>query len=523
MKRLVLEHSKGLLQSTVYSLERDTTIGRDEENTICLMDSRISRNHARISYQEGQWVLNDLDSRNGTFLNDKRIRRHTLQPGDRIRLGQTILRLREAEEPAREISLAETGVQAFFETPQEIEDQMDLVKTFLDALPIGAAIINNKMGVRYFNQRLASFIPKGAHGKVIPLGVLVDCPVIQTECPDCGTSLKCDECPVHNATLRVFQDGVPINDMEISWVIEGGPSAIHIRFSVIPLPYRLTGEPLAQLTWEDITRRKNAEDALRKAHDELERRVEERTFELKTTNERLQREIVERMRTEEALRQSEKELRNLSSSLIEVQENERKRVGMELHDSIGQTLIALKIALERKLAGTNSNKVLPDTSLETLISMVRKSTAELRRITMELRPAVLDQLGILATLQWLSEENQRLHPDIKIENQLDVQEHEIPNRLKIVIFRMTQEAFSNTLKHSGADLFSLSLRKFDNKLAFCIKDNGQGFDQVNVSSRSTFKGGLGLSSMKERVRITGGSLSVQSSPREGTVIQAIWP
>jgi signal transduction histidine kinase/pSer/pThr/pTyr-binding forkhead associated (FHA) protein len=523
MKRFVLEHSRGLLQSTVYWLEHDTTIGRDQENTISLMDSRMSRNHAILRYQHGEWVLYDLDSRNGTFLNGIRIEQRTLKHGDLIGLGQTFLRFREVEEPVREISLAETGIETPPEAPQEIEDQMDLVKTFLDALPIGAAVINNEMGVRYFNQKFSSFVPKDAQSEVIPLGVLVGCPNIQTDCPTCGTSLKCDGCPVHNAALRVFQDGIPTNAMEIPWATKSGPSPIHIRFSVIPLPYRLTGEPLVQLTWEDITRRKDAEDALRKARDELERRVEQRTAELRSTNTRLQTEIEERKRTEAALRQSEMELRNLSSRLIEVQEKERKRVGMELHDSIGQTLVALKIALETKIASADPSKAPSGVSLESLISMVQKSMSEIRRIIVELRPAVLDQLGILATLQWLSEENQRFHPDIKIENQMDVQEHEIPDRLKIVIFRIAQEALSNSLKHSKAALVSLSLRKSNGKLELSVTDNGEGFDLEDVSTRSSFKRGLGLSSMRERVRITRGAFSVQSSPGNGTVIRAIWP
>jgi len=257
---------------------------------------------------------------------------------------------------------------------------------------------------------------------------------------------------------------------------------------------------------------KQNEEALRRAHDDLEIRVQQRTAELTRVNEALQVEIMERQRAEEALQESEKSLRRLSSQLLEAQENERKWIARELHDSVGQILAAIKFSLERKISQLGQKKLLGD-----VLGMLQNCIEETRRIMTNLRPSTLDDLGILATLNWFCREFQKVYSHVGIQKQIDIQESEIPERLKVVIFRILQEAMNNSVKHSQGDHISFALEKKNGVIEFMIRDNGLGFDVQNSPK------GLGLNSMKERTELSGGSFAIESSRGTGTIIRASWP
>jgi signal transduction histidine kinase len=149
--------------------------------------------------------------------------------------------------------------------------------------------------------------------------------------------------------------------------------------------------------------------------------------------------------------------------------------------------------------------------------MVRAGIDETRRIMANLRPSVLDDLGILATLSWFCREFQKVHPHIQVRKETNLEEKEIPDPLKTVIFRLLQEAMNNIAKHSRSESVQLALSKENQALVFSIQDNGVGFD-LRTSRR-----GLGLASMKERVEASGGRFRVDSAEGLGTFIQAAWP
>jgi PAS domain S-box-containing protein len=235
-------------------------------------------------------------------------------------------------------------------------------------------------------------------------------------------------------------------------------------------------------------------------------------------------EALHRFDLEEEIRESENRLRYLSSQLLTIQENERKRISREIHDSLGQSLSAIKFRVEsilQELRGSRQKTTAQ--SLENVIPIVQQSIEEARRIQMDLRPSILDDLGILSTISWFCREFQTTYKGIGIEAQVDIKEDEVPDSLKTAIYRIMQEALNNIAKHSGAELVRLFLTRTDNKIELQIQDNGMGFDIEENLSLQRSRRGLGLTSMRERAELSGGSFVIESIKGKGTTIRANWP
>ena len=236
------------------------------------------------------------------------------------------------------------------------------------------------------------------------------------------------------------------------------------------------------------------------------------------------RDITKRVKDEQALRMSREELQRLSGLLVSIQEDERQRIALDLHDGLGQSLVLIKLALENaadQLAAGASDAALE--SLHRTIPSLKEALVDVRRVSTELRPAILDDLGILPTLSWFFREFEALCGNIAVEKVLQVSEQDVPAPLKITLYRIIQEATSNVVKHSAADKMRVGLYLADDALHLLIQDNGRGFDPASVVFRQGERRGLGLVSMKERVALSGGSYSLASFPGLGTRIEASWP
>ncbi len=301
---------------------------------------------------------------------------------------------------------------------------------------------------------------------------------------------------------------------------------IHVadrRADAVPLELVETLERIA-LQLGTALQRVQSENALREAHDELERRVEERTAELARANRSLQLEIDERERAQEELHRSDKELRLLSARLLTAQEDERKRISREMHDSVGQSLSAVKFTVENALQAIEEGgaaRTVP--SLRSTIRIVQEAVEEVRRIQKNLRPPTLDDLGLLATISWFCRDFEGVYSDIRIEKEIGLEERDVPDSLKIVVYRVMQEALNNAAKHGRTEKVRLSLRRRNGRIEMEVQDKGAGFDPEEVLSQKEFERGLGLFSMKERTELSDGEFSIDAAKGKGTTIRASWP
>jgi len=213
---------------------------------------------------------------------------------------------------------------------------------------------------------------------------------------------------------------------------------------------------------------------------------------------------------------------DLSSKFIDSQELERKRLSRELHDSLGQLLSALKIRFENAiyLCPKDVAPVVHE-HFDPLAPLIQASIDECRRVSMAIRPSMLDDLGLLPTLSWFLREFGNSYPDIEVQTQIDIQEQQIPKRLKTTIYRIAQEALHNVARHSHASRIDFSLHGRGDQIGLSIRDNGTGFNPTDrpQNGEST---GIGLESMKERAELSGGKFGLNTTPGQGTTISARW-
>ena len=281
----------------------------------------------------------------------------------------------------------------------------------------------------------------------------------------------------------------------------------------------------AVLIIDDITARQIVEKSLQDHAKTLEEKVNTRTKELRRANNQLELELQAKKIANINLKESQNCRLALLRDIFTTQEKERKRIACELHDSIGQTLGATKFITEELLLDKeNSTNDKVHSQLSKLVKIIKNAIHEVRHIAMDLRPVMIDDLGLLPTLKWFCREYENTYTQIKIDLSLHVDESTISSKKKIVIFRIIQEAMNNIAKHANASNIALTLSESESDMTISISDNGCGFD-ADLKSRCDTKKlshSFGLNSMRERAESTNGKFQITSTPGEGTSILISW-
>ena len=318
---------------------------------------------------------------------------------------------------------------------------------------------------------------------------------------------------------RAMMEGIPFK-LEKRLLRKDG-SILWVDVSVSPI-VDATGTPQSAVAIEvDVTRRKEAEEALHQLNLQLESRVQKRTIELQAANQSLREEITERQKVEDALHESRKRLQILSQRLVDVQEEERRALARELHDRVGQSLSALNINLVI-LDNQISNRVPEEVSarLDDSMQLVAETITLVRDVMSDLRPSVLDDYGLEAALQ--------SHVDAfksryRVAVQFEKADQPIPrlgSSVEMTFLRIAQEALINVARHARAEQATLSLRQEEKTIRLIVQDNGAGITSWQDANRP---GSHGLTIMRERAEAFGGDLKISSVPGKGTKVEASIP
>lgn len=226
------------------------------------------------------------------------------------------------------------------------------------------------------------------------------------------------------------------------------------------------------------------------------------------------RDITERKISEENLKRTTKLLRELAAHLQSVREEERTLIAREIHDELGQVLLVLKIKLKLINKKLPNDLLVVKEELDEVINMIDASVESVHKISSKLRPNILDELGLIAAIEWQINEFEKL-TNIKCSHVLPRKEIAIDKDRQTVIFRILQEALTNVARHSGADKVQINLFTHQSKLILEIKDNGKGITKEQISDVKS----LGIHGMEERVMIFGGSFMIEGFAGKGTTLK----
>jgi len=261
-------------------------------------------------------------------------------------------------------------------------------------------------------------------------------------------------------------------------------------------------------------RLERAEEALREAYGDLERQVQERTRELENFSAALREEVSVHQKTEEKLRE-------LSLSVLRIQDEERRRVARDLHDTVGQTLTALKITLS---ALEDAVVQIPQTAdfFAELNGLADQALQEIRSTSYLLHPPLLDESGFAAAAAWYVDGfNKRSPIQVKLQLPEGVR---LPGSVEIVLFRVLQESLTNITKHAGSATVDVFLELDKNIISLSVRDYGKGISAERLAKMngSGSDVGVGIAGMRERLKELGGRLEIESDST-GTLLKASIP
>ena len=262
----------------------------------------------------------------------------------------------------------------------------------------------------------------------------------------------------------------------------------------------------------DITKKKAAEEVLRKDRKNLEKEVKIRTAEIEKQYKQLERLNLL--------------IKQMAQHTIKEIENDRKAMSKDIHDSIGGSLAAIKMLLEARISRMSPpergfpSDLMP---LEKVVAHLQTAIKEARRISNQLRPLTLDDFGLKPALVETIQQFKEFYPGIEAVSQIEIKCEQLPPDIQTVLYRVVQEALNNVGRHSAATVVHVKLINNQNHILLEIADNGCGFDPRKVLSDKDALFGFGIHNMRERVEICKGKFQIRSKPGKGTAVEVSIP
>ncbi len=258
-----------------------------------------------------------------------------------------------------------------------------------------------------------------------------------------------------------------------------------------------------------------ADEALRNAHDELERQVRDRTVDLRATNKALQEQLREQERAQRQITAYQEQLRQLNSELSLAEERERRAIAADLHDHIGQSLAFIRM----RVSEFRTDKAFSDyeQNIQEILSLLDKTIQYTRNLTFEISPPILYELGLEAAIEWLAEQFEQKH-GFSAQVASHTNGTVLAEEVQVVLFKCIHELLTNVAKHACADQVTISLSGNDGHFSVSVADNGIGFDTRHLDTGAHDSKAFGLFSVKERMRFLDGKFQIESRKGRGTTV-----
>lgn len=224
---------------------------------------------------------------------------------------------------------------------------------------------------------------------------------------------------------------------------------------------------------------------------------------------------------QQTIRERTQTLETLSAQLVANEENEKKRIAAELHEGIAQTLAAIKVNVEKTCHSLGQDRPQDGAGMGALVPIIQGAIQDVRELAMELRPSSLDDLGLVPTLAWFFREFQSIYPGIRIEQRIQVTEQDVPVPLKIIVYRIVQEALHCIAKYTQSDQVVVGLHKTADAIELSIARNPAAPVPDNAGEANGHA--PGMTTLRQRAVLSGGHFVVETDARKGTTIRASWP
>jgi signal transduction histidine kinase len=309
------------------------------------------------------------------------------------------------------------------------------------------------------------------------------------------------------------RDGIDLILSDFSLPAFDGFASLKIARAQCPdIPFILVSGTLGEELAIDSLKRGATDYVLKERLSRLVPAVHRAMQEVK---ERMERKLAEKKREEYS-----RKLQVLSRRLVEAQETERRHLARELHDEIGQALTVAQLNLQALLQSPGTETLLP--RLKESLEVVERVLEQVHDISLNLRPSILDDLGLEPALRWLTERQAAL-VGLQAKFHADALEQRLDPVIETECFRVAQGALTNVLRHAQAQTVSVELRKENGQLHLRVRDDGIGFDVAVLREKAVLGASLGLLSMEERAALAGGGLEFTSVPKLGTEVHAWFP
>jgi PAS domain S-box-containing protein len=340
----------------------------------------------------------------------------------------------------------------------------------------------NKVAERFTGTNVADLLGRS-------VGDALHCPYAGDDARGCGFGPHCRNCALRQTITHTIETGRSHHELEIAFSTTTAGWQRDNTFLLSTLRLTVRGQLLALATMQNITRRKRTEEALRRAHAELELRVAERTA----------------------------QLRALAAQLTQSEERERRRIAQILHDDLQQLLVAARLRLETVRGRKDSSPL--DQDLQRVQQLINESNDLARGLSHEISPAVLHEFGLVAGLQWLGRWMREKH-GFSVRVAAPVPVGPLAADVQVLLFQSVRELLFNAVKHSEVKRASVRLSPIEGGwLEIQVSDKGKGFDPPKNPRGAAGTAGFGLFSIRERLAYLGGHMAVTSAPGQGCQVR----